>query len=79
LQYALTLHDENGDRILGYDNSHGADAATGPARKSKRPTPFDHIDRRGQRSVPYRFMTPFKLLQDFFADVERILRDEGVS
>lgn len=78
LQYSLTLHDENDDRVLGYDNSHGVDVATGPARKSKRVMPYDHIDRRGKRSVPYKFTTPFKLVEDFFADVERILKEEGL-
>jgi|SRR6187402_1437785 hypothetical protein len=78
LQYSLTLHDENDDRLLGYDNSHAIDAASGPARKSRRPAPFDHIDRRGKRSAPYAFTTPFKLVQDFFAEVERVLKQEGV-
>lgn len=77
-QYALTLHDENDDRILGYDNSHSIDAATGPAKKSKRQVAFDHIDRRGKRSVPYQFTTPYQLVEDFLADVEKILREEGV-
>ncbi len=79
LKYALTLHDQNDDRILGYDNSHGVEVATGPARKSKRPVPYDHIDRRGRRSVPYEFTTPFKLVEDFFAEVEKILREEDVT
>ena len=78
LQYAFTLHDANDDRILGYDNSHGVDVASGPAKKSKRPIPFDHVDRRGRKSVPYEFETPFKLVVDFFSDVEKILKEEGV-
>ena len=77
-RYSLTLHDENDDRILGYDNSHGVDVAWGPAKRAKRPEPFDHIDRRGRRSVPYRFTTPYKLVEDFFTEVERILKEEGV-
>src|SRR5882724_10941163 len=76
LQYSLTLHNQDGDRILGYDNSHRVDTATGPARRSKRPTALDHIDRKRRRSVPYRFTTPFKLLEDFFAAVDDILRKE---
>ncbi len=79
LQYSLTLHDDKDDRILGYDNAHGVDVATGPARKSKRPRAFDHIDRRGKRSIPYEFTTPFKLLEDFFTVVDEILRKEGAS
>jgi Family of unknown function (DUF6516) len=79
-QYSLSLHDENDDRVFGYDNSHAIDVATGPARKSKRPTAFDHIDRRGRKTVPYEFTTPYKLVEDFFADVDRILsKKEGAS
>lgn len=76
LQYSLTLHDENGERILGYDNSHIVDAASGPARKSKRHPTSDHIDRRGRRSLPYSFTTPFKLVEDFFAEVNAILKED---
>ena len=79
LQYSLTLHDENGDRILGYDNSHAVDVTSGPARKSKRTSRSDHIDRRGKRSLPYTFTTPFKLLEDFFAEVDAILKGMGAS
>jgi uncharacterized protein DUF6516 len=75
LQYSLTLHDENGERVLGYDNSHVVDAASGPARRSKRSTRSDHVDRRGRRSLPYAFTTPFKLLEDFFAEVNEILKE----
>lgn len=79
LQYSVTLHDENDARILGYDNSHAVDVATGPARKSRKPKRFDHIDRRGRKSVPYEFTTPFQLLADFFAEVDEILKKEGVT
>jgi hypothetical protein len=76
LQYALTLHDERGERVLGYDNSHVVDAASGPSRRARRPTKSDHIDRRGRRSVPYEFTTPFKLVEDFFAEVNATLNEE---
>jgi hypothetical protein len=79
LQYSLTLHDEGGDRILGYDNSHAVDVATGPGKRSRRPKAFDHIDRRGRRSSAYAFTTPFKLLEDFLAEVERIIEEERAS
>jgi len=37
LQYAFTLHDENDDRILGYDNSHFVDVAAGLAKEEGTP------------------------------------------
>lgn len=78
-QYSLTLHDEDDDRILGFDNAHPVDVAkSGPSKRSRRPKTFDHIDRRGKRSVPYNFESPYKLLADFFDAVDRILKEEGV-
>jgi hypothetical protein len=79
LQYSLTLHDDKDERILGYDNAHPVDEATGPARRSRRPKAFDHIDRKGKRSIPYRFTTPLQLLTDFWSDVEEILKEEELS
>jgi len=77
-QYSLSLHDENDDRVLGYNNAHAVDVATGPARKSKRPKAYDHINRRGRRTVPYVFTSPYNLVADFLADVDEILKKEGV-
>jgi hypothetical protein len=77
-QYSLSLHDANDDRVLGYNNAHAIDVGSGPARKSRRPRAYDHINRRGRKPVPYTFTTPYKLLEDFFADVDRILKEEGV-
>ena len=78
VQYSLTLHDGKDDRVLGFDNSHSMDIATGPARKSKRPDAFDHIDRRGRNSIPYKFTTPYKLIEDFFVAVDEVLKQEGM-
>ena len=36
-------------------------------------------NRRGRKPVPYVFTTPYKLLEDFFAEVDKILKKEGVS
>ena len=35
-QYSLSLHDATDDRVLGYNNAHGVDVGTGPARTSRR-------------------------------------------
>lgn len=79
-QYSFSLHDANDERVLGYNNAHAVDAATGPARRSKRPEAWDHITRRGKgKSVPYKFTTPYQLVADFFAEVDEILRKEGVT
>jgi hypothetical protein len=80
LQYSFSLHDANDERILGYNNARPVDAATGPARRSKRPTAWDHTTRRGKsKSVPYTFESPYQLVADFFAEVDEILKKEGVQ
>ena len=77
-QYSLSLHDTKDDRVLGYNNAHSVDVGSGPAMRSRRPKAYDHINRRGRKPVPYEFTTPYKLLEDFFADVDTILKKEGV-
>ena len=77
VRYAFTLHDRYDERILGYDNSRAVKTATGPAMKSKIAERFDHIDRKGKNSIPYVFTTPYDLVADFFAHVERILAEEA--
>jgi hypothetical protein len=69
IKYSLTLHDLEGQRIYGIDNAHGA---------SRRPPVFDHRHiYRGRRPVPYAYCGPVQLLEDFYAEVERILRERG--
>lgn len=76
IQYALTLHAPGGKRLMGYDNAHAPKAATGPAAKSARPLAFDHTH-RGEKVVPYRFRSPGDLLEDFWREVEAVLKKEG--
>ena len=78
IQYSLSLHDANDDRVVGYNNAHGVDVGTGPAKRSRRPRAHDHITRRGKKPVPYQFTTPYQLMADFLEEVDRILKKEGV-
>jgi hypothetical protein len=77
IQYGLTLHRPGGARVLGYDNAHAVDVRSGPGNRSARPAAFDHAH-RGERVVPYDFRSPGDLLEDFWRDVETILRKEGI-
>jgi len=36
IAYSLTLHDEEGNRLVGFDNAHAVAATRGPARRSRR-------------------------------------------
>ena len=73
IQYSLTLHEPYGNRILGYDNAH----AIKPPKKFKyagRILTFDHKHRHmSDKGVPYEFKNAQQLLEDFFADVDRVL------
>ena len=76
IRYSLSLHEPHGRRILGYDNAH----AVRPPKKFKyagRILTFDHTHRQASdKGVPYEFTNAQQLLEDFFADVDRILLHE---
>jgi hypothetical protein len=60
LSYALILQDPKGDRVVGYDNSHGYDGAGDQE-------PFDHEHRLGLLGQRFRYNFTFggKLITDF--------------
>jgi len=68
LNYSLTLHDGDGQRLVGYDNAHPV--GRGP----------EHDHRHGPGRVrPYAYRDAATLLSDFWADVEAVLRERGVK
>ena len=75
IRYSLTLHDKYGVRVLGYDNAH----AVKPPKKFKyagRRLPYDHRHRTSSDTgVPYVFESPQRLLEDFFAEVDRVIKE----
>lgn len=73
LSYALILNDEHGQRLLGFDNSHGFDGAGDD-------DPFDHEHRFGKvgQRFQYGFKSPATLLTDFFDRVERACKSRNV-
>ena len=77
LSYSLTLHAPDGARLVGFDNAHVV-----PARGSRfrrLPATNDHWHRtESDRGRPYRFVDADTLLQDFFREVRRVLRDRGI-
>ena len=75
LKYSLTLHGPDGSRLIGFDNAH-------PVRESRKPGGksrgfLDHKHRMGTIR-PYRFKDAATLLEDFWAEVDRFLREKGV-
>ena len=77
IRYSLTLHDRYGARVLGYDNAH----AVKLPKKFKFAGcrfPYDHRHRTSSnKGVPYLFESPQRLLEDFFAEVDRFIREAG--
>jgi hypothetical protein len=75
IRYSLTLHDKYGIRVLGYDNAH----AVNPQRKFKfsgQRLPYNHRHRTAtDKGVPYAFESARRLLEDFFAEVDRVIKE----
>lgn len=76
LDYALTLHGPDGQRLVGFDNAHAVRSTSGPG--GRRQVARDHKHRN--RTVrPYDYTDAETLLVDFWAAVEAILKERGVS
>lgn len=77
LRYAFTLHGPGGERLVGFDNAHGV--ASSGSRFGKRSEAADHWHRvAGDEGRPYVFRGAANLLEDFFNEVERVLRERGI-
>lgn len=74
IKYSLTLHDSYNQRILGFDNAH-AIKGTGKKKYTGRRVEYDHIHRNiKDKGVPYEFVSAYQLLEDFFNEVDRVLK-----
>ena len=72
VRYSLTLHNQYGTRVMGYDNAH----AVKPPRKgyAGRRLEYDHRHRSASdKGVPYVFLSAQQLLEDFFAETDRVI------
>jgi len=70
LDYSLTLHGPSGERVIGFDNAH-------PVSPAKWGEPQDHRHRvRGVKL--YEDSDAAALLEAFWSEVDRILRDKGI-
>lgn len=71
IDYALTLHGPNGERLVGFDNAH-------PVGRQSRGGPQDH--RHRLRIVrQYEYQDAATLLADFWEAVDGVLRERGVN
>ena len=70
LDYSLTLHGPDGERLVGFDNAH-------PVATQRRGTPQDH--RHRLRTIgAYDYRDAATLLADFWTTVDGVLRERGV-
>jgi hypothetical protein len=77
LRYSFTLHNPKGNRLIGFDNAHGVRAPGG--RKRRKAPAVDHWHRTERdEGRPYAFKDAEALVDDFFAEVERVLTEHGV-
>ena len=70
IRYSLTLHDETGSRLLGFDNAHPIREGSGPGARTR--IEYDH-KHHGPQVRFYFYEDAATLLADFWVDVEAIL------
>jgi len=72
IKYSITFHDRNNKRIIGFDNVH----AYKPKKKKfgARKITWDHKHLQ-ERISSYEYESGGQLLEDFWAAVEKILKD----
>ena len=76
LDYSLTLHAPDGKRIIGYDNAHTVRPSKGPGGKKAQSQDHRH---RYDRARPYKYVDAGTLLEDFWKDVNKILKEKGLA
>lgn len=70
IDYSLTLHGPDGERLAGFDNAH-------PAARRRRGEAYDH--RHRLRTIKaYEYRDAATLLDDFWRTVDAVLRERGV-
>ena len=70
LAYSLTLHDESGERLLGFDNAHAIREGSGPGARTRIELDHRHTDETVRF---YAYRDAATLLADFWEQVESIL------
>lgn len=76
LDYSLTLHSSDGERLVGFDNAHPVRTARGPGGKG--PGAQDHKHRL-KTVRPYEYRDAASLLEDFWQEVESVLAERGIN
>jgi hypothetical protein len=77
IKYSLTLHAPDSTRLIGFDNAHGGIRPEGSRfLHVGKKYPYDHRHRNATDSgVLYEFDTAYQLVSDFYAEVDRVLKE----
>ncbi|MFC4297940.1 DUF6516 family protein [Castellaniella hirudinis] len=75
IKYSLTLHDADGERILGFDNAHPVREGTGPGARTRIEYDHKHV---GKRIRFYAYMDAATLLSDFWQEVGQLLQERSL-
>jgi hypothetical protein len=76
VSYSLTLHEPGGRRVFGIDNAHPVPSRRGPS--SRRAMAQDHLH-RDESVRPYAYRDAESLLEDFWREVDAILKKRGIE
>ena len=69
LDYSLTLHDKDGERLVGFDNAHRV-----AGQRLNEPQDHRH---RIRTMKPYEYSDAATLLADFWKEVDAVLKERG--
>ena len=69
IDYSLSLHGPDGERLVGFDNAH-------PVGSQRKGGPQDHRH-RVRRVLPYDYADAATLLADFWTEVDNYLKGAG--
>ena len=75
LDYSLTLHGPDGERLAGFDNAHPVKGRSGPGGNTSAANDHKH---RLKAMRPYEYRDAATLLGDFWNTVDAVLRAKGV-
>jgi Family of unknown function (DUF6516) len=77
ISYALVFRPKGGEPLVRFDNAHAVERPGG--RYVKKSPAYDHWHRsQNDRGRPYAFTTATKLLEDFWAEVKRVITEKGI-
>ncbi len=72
IRYSLTLHNQHGERIMGFDNAHAVKIKNKSKYQGRKT--YDHRHRHSKdEGIPYDFVDAHQLIKDFWLEVDKIL------